>query len=294
MDESSALSSHLSALSGHFFSRDHAPSFVYIADASFNQSSNRQLKMAGVDDVTSESSPLLRSNSSTLQGEGDDIPTVKAREGLSIGRGVLISFAMWLLIFILTCNVSLMTTIQGSIATELDAFDAVSWFTSSYLIAVTSLIPVAGRLSIIFTPRYYLFASIVVESAGLLITLKLGPSLSSSLAERSLGLRSGYYTSGLYPRCGPHEHASAWALIWVYQCLLHNGCLLWSYYSWCARAGNRMASRLLAASSCDAICCPTCSLGTPKIEHGSRPRFIARHIVLAEGSPESTSSASSP
>ncbi len=67
-----------------------------------------------------------------------------------------------------------MTTIQGSIATELDAFDVVSWFTSSYLVAITSLIPVAGRLSIIFTPRYYLFASILVLSAGLLLTSQAG------------------------------------------------------------------------------------------------------------------------
>ncbi|RMZ83420.1 hypothetical protein DV737_g1734, partial [Chaetothyriales sp. CBS 132003] len=124
--------------------------------------------MVSNDDSVSESSRLLRTaNSTTGSGHGDneDAPIT-----LSTARGFLICLSISLLIFLLTSNVSLMTTIQGSIATELDAATSASWFTSAYLIASTSLIPVAGKLSIIFTPRYYLLVSIVIESTGLLIT----------------------------------------------------------------------------------------------------------------------------
>jgi MFS family permease len=75
--------------------------------------------------------------------------------------------------------------VQGTIATALDAFDSVSWFTSTYLIALTSLIPVAGRLCIIFTPRYYLFASVLVIAIGLLVTSQAG-SLTIFLVGRAL------------------------------------------------------------------------------------------------------------
>jgi len=46
-----------------------------------------------------------------------------------------------------------MTMTQSIIAEELDAYEDAMWFTSSYLIATSSLAPVAGRLSTIFSPR---------------------------------------------------------------------------------------------------------------------------------------------
>ncbi len=90
--------------------------------------------------------------------------------GLSTLRGSLIGLSVWILIFVLTNNVSLITTIQSPIAIALGASSEVSWFTSAYLIAITSITPVAGRLCAIFTPRVYLLASIVVQACGLLLT----------------------------------------------------------------------------------------------------------------------------
>ena len=101
---------------------------------------------------------------------------------ISKKRGAVICFSVWALIFILTCNVSMISTIQDSIATDLDAFRYVSWYTSTYLIAVTSLTPVAGSLCRIFTARYYLFASIIVQAIGILVT-----SQAQSLAVFLLG-----------------------------------------------------------------------------------------------------------
>ena len=63
-----------------------------------------------------------------------------------------------------------MTTIQSPIAEELGASSEVTWFNSAYLIAVTSLTPISGKLCQIFTPPVYLLASIVVQAIGILTT----------------------------------------------------------------------------------------------------------------------------
>lgn len=115
----------------------------------------------------SERSPLLPSSgSSSTLTEADDRQPLQ----LSRTRGILIIVSLFTLIFILTSNISLLTTIQSPIATELEAFESVSWFTSAYLIAITSITPVAGRLCIVFTPRLYLFGSILLQSVGLVVT----------------------------------------------------------------------------------------------------------------------------
>lgn len=46
-----------------------------------------------------------------------------------------------------------MTMAQSVIAAEFDAYEEASWFISSFLIAVSSCTPLAGRLASIFSPR---------------------------------------------------------------------------------------------------------------------------------------------
>jgi MFS family permease len=48
---------------------------------------------------------------------------------------------------------SLVTTTQSKIAEDLDAFALASWFTSAYMIAMSSTTILAGRLAQIFSPR---------------------------------------------------------------------------------------------------------------------------------------------
>jgi MFS family permease len=117
--------------------------------------------------VASERSSLLPTSdsSSTLTQTVDTQPVPLSRT-----RGILIIVSLFILVFILTSNISLLTTIQSPIANELEAFASVSWFASAYLIAITSITPVAGRLCLVFTPRIYLFGSITLQSVGLLIT----------------------------------------------------------------------------------------------------------------------------
>lgn len=116
-----------------------------------------------------ETRPLLARDSTTYETEARSLKHEEVVV-LSPIRGSVICVSIFLLIFILTCNVSLITTIQSPIAEELNASSEVAWFTSSLLIAVTSLTPISGKLCQIFTPRLYLLVSIVIQSIGLLWT----------------------------------------------------------------------------------------------------------------------------
>ena len=62
-----------------------------------------------------------------------------------------------------------MTTIQGAVSSDLNAAESVSWFTSSFLISVTAVMPLAGRLSQIVTARVYVLGSVCVQCVGLVI-----------------------------------------------------------------------------------------------------------------------------
>ena len=67
-------------------------------------------------------------------------------------------------------NISILTTTQSSIAADLDSFEEATWFTSSYLIAMSALAPLMGRLSQVFSPRLCMFFSTVLISVGSLVT----------------------------------------------------------------------------------------------------------------------------
>ncbi|PHH59788.1 hypothetical protein CDD81_2592 [Ophiocordyceps australis] len=68
-------------------------------------------------------------------------------------RAVAVGLSLWLLIFLEATNMSGMAIIQGPVAHALDAPRRARWFTTSYLIATSSLAPLVGRLATIFSPR---------------------------------------------------------------------------------------------------------------------------------------------
>lgn len=68
-----------------------------------------------------------------------------------------------------------MTLIQGAIAAELETYDsAAMWFSSAYLIPMSSLAPVAGRLATIFPPRNLILPVAALLSAGSLLCASAG------------------------------------------------------------------------------------------------------------------------
>ncbi len=63
-----------------------------------------------------------------------------------------------------------MTIIQGQIADDIDAHAQAIWFTTAYLIPLSSLAPVAGRLATIFSPRTLVVPIALAFSIGSLVT----------------------------------------------------------------------------------------------------------------------------
>lgn len=81
-------------------------------------------------------------------------------------RTVFSALALGVLIFLQSTNISILTTTQSAIAGDLDAFEKTSWFTSAYLIAMSALGPLNGKLAAVFTPRITIFASTVLLAIG--------------------------------------------------------------------------------------------------------------------------------
>jgi MFS family permease len=87
-----------------------------------------------------------------------------------------------------------LTTIQGPVADELDAYEEAVWFTAAHLVAYASVSPVTGKLSYIIAPRYFIFFSTFLFSIGSLITGVAG-SLPVFLLGRAI---SGVGAAGQY------------------------------------------------------------------------------------------------
>lgn len=129
----------------------------------------------------SERSPLLadsRSNSKPTSSNGslessqessNDQDTV-VEDGIGAGRKIAITVGLGILVFLQATNMSMLTTIQSSIADDLDAYEEASWFTSAFLVGMSSFAPVMGRLSTVFSPRRTIFFSTVLFALGALLT----------------------------------------------------------------------------------------------------------------------------
>lgn len=74
------------------------------------------------------------------------------------------------------------TMIQGSIAKDLDAYEGTMWFTSGYLIALSSLSPLTGKFAAIFSPRRIVLPIALLVAIGCALS-----ALSDSFALFVLG-----------------------------------------------------------------------------------------------------------
>lgn len=77
---------------------------------------------------------------------------------------------LFFLVFLQTFNISALTTTQGAVARDLDAFTQTSWFVSAYLIPNAALGPLCGKLSADFTPRRVLAGAAILMAVGLSVT----------------------------------------------------------------------------------------------------------------------------
>ncbi|KAK4463384.1 major facilitator superfamily domain-containing protein [Cladorrhinum samala] len=148
--------------------------------------------------TAAENTPLLRSDTSSItardvspsptRSPGDDD---SGQPPLGWKRGTCIILGMWVLIFLQASNMSGISTTQSTIASDLDAYAYAMWFTSSYLIAMSSTAPLIGRLSMIFSPGLMILTSSLFFSLGAIVT-SIAPSFAVFIFGRVLcGIGSG-------------------------------------------------------------------------------------------------------
>lgn len=83
------------------------------------------------------------------------------------------------------------STTQSTIAADLDAYESAMWFTSAYMISVSSVAPLAGRLAMIFSPATMVLLSSACFSVGAVVTA-VAPTFAVFILGRVLlGIGSG-------------------------------------------------------------------------------------------------------
>ena len=93
----------------------------------------------------------------------------EANQTISLLRAAVCTLALGFLVFLQATNISMLTTTQSAIASELDAFEKTTWLTSAYLISMSSLSPLNGKLATLFGPRICIFVSTIVLALGSLV-----------------------------------------------------------------------------------------------------------------------------
>ncbi|TKA83512.1 hypothetical protein B0A55_00494 [Friedmanniomyces simplex] len=117
-----------------------------------------------------------------------------ANQSLTLTRTTICTLALGALIFLQATNISLLTTTQTAIAADLDAYEKTSWFTSSYLIAMSALSPLNGKLAAVFSPRVCIFVSTIILALGVVLS-SLAVSFEAFVAGRAV---TGVGASGVF------------------------------------------------------------------------------------------------
>ncbi|KAH0498513.1 hypothetical protein TgHK011_005765 [Trichoderma gracile] len=102
-----------------------------------------------------------------------DVPN----HNVGFARGLAVGTSLFVLIFIHSTNMSGLTMIQGPLSSSLHAPTSAQSLTTSYLITMSSLLPLVGRLASVLSPR-----SIVLPSALLFALGSLAASQATSYA----------------------------------------------------------------------------------------------------------------
>ncbi|KAF2161811.1 hypothetical protein M409DRAFT_69607 [Zasmidium cellare ATCC 36951] len=147
--------------------------------------------LADVEGATNARPP---SRPSTAKSLVDDAGHVEANQKISLLRGVLCTFALGCLIFLQATNISMLTTIGSYIADDLEVYEQTSWFTSTYLISMSALGPLNGKLSSVFSPRVCIFVAAVLMAIGAILC-SLANSFASFLVGRAI---AGVGASGVF------------------------------------------------------------------------------------------------
>ncbi|CEP63591.1 MDR family MFS transporter LALA0_S08e06084g [Lachancea lanzarotensis] len=144
--------------------------------------SNSSLRGGGISNSQPQEdclmAPLLSGEISSVPGRKDDSTTSNAPHALSALKTNLMVGVLFLGTFLAAMDMTVVTTLLPTIASDLEASSQMSWIATSYLLSCSSFQPMYGKLSDVFGRREMLVASNIFFAAGCFLC---GSSFSSNV-----------------------------------------------------------------------------------------------------------------
>ncbi len=89
---------------------------------------------------------------------------------LSLRKKLIIMGSVMASLFLVALDQTIISTALGSIVTEFNAYDALGWVVTAYLLTTTITVPIAGKLSDIFGRRTLLLIGVAIFGAASLMS----------------------------------------------------------------------------------------------------------------------------
>ncbi|KAJ2105969.1 hypothetical protein GGI16_002125, partial [Coemansia sp. S142-1] len=126
-----------------------------------------QVKASAPDPRIADSAPTLAAAEAATEINTDvEKSAPKAAVQLSSFRRVVITISLSLSILLVGLDTSIVTTVIPKISHEFNALSSAAWIATAYMVTLTALQPLFGRLSDIFGRAPSLISSIVLFMAG--------------------------------------------------------------------------------------------------------------------------------
>lgn len=121
---------------------------------------------------------------------------------LAIRRKVLIMLSVMASLFLVALDQTIISTALGRIVEDFNAYSALGWIVTSYLITSTIAVPIAGKLSDMFGRRTMLLIGVSIFAAGSLFS-GLSGSIEELILWRAIqGIGGGIITANAFTIVG--------------------------------------------------------------------------------------------
>jgi EmrB/QacA subfamily drug resistance transporter len=121
---------------------------------------------------------------------------------LSLRNKVIIMLSVMASLFLVALDQTIIATALGKIVEDFNAFSALSWVVTAYLITATITVPIAGKLSDLFGRRKILMIGVAVFVAGSLLSGASGSIEQLVLWRAVQGIGGGIITANAFTIVG--------------------------------------------------------------------------------------------